>query len=168
MTGPQGAGGAWVRRIPTPIAQRLSGIVTNYRTLQLTLDEVSPDRYREGLRSRDPRKLKSDVYPLERAFEVAANYVVELVRLGLRELGIATADGPTDLHAFRAAGAISQRLCDQLVQIHRARNDLAHDYPDLRASAIYEASELQIKVIPVFLREYTRWLRAQRFAAPTT
>jgi uncharacterized protein YutE (UPF0331/DUF86 family) len=152
-------------RIPVPIAQRISGLVTDYRTLQLILAEVSEVDYREALASRDPERLKNVVYPLERAFEIANNYVVELVALGLEELGQTSIDGATDLQAYRAQGVLSQRMTDQLAQIHRARNDLTHDYPDVRAATIYEACRAQIKVIPAFLRGYAKWLTSRGYAA---
>ena len=153
-------------RIPVPIAQRISGLVTDYRTLQLILAEVSDVDYREALASRDPERLKNVVYPLERAFEIANNYVVELVAFGLEELGQRPIDGPTDLQTFRDEGVLPQRLTDQLVRIHRARNDLTHDYPDVRAAAIYEACRAQIKAIPAFLRAYAKWLKSRGYATP--
>jgi uncharacterized protein YutE (UPF0331/DUF86 family) len=153
------------RRIPVPIAQRISGLVTDYRTLQLILAEVSEVGYREALASRDPQRLKDVVYPLERAFEIANDYVVELVALGLEELGQTPIDGPTDLQAFRDEGVLPRRLTDQLARIHRARNDLTHDYPDVRAATIYEACRAQVKVIPAFLRAYAKWLKSRGYAA---
>jgi predicted nucleotidyltransferase/uncharacterized protein YutE (UPF0331/DUF86 family) len=152
-------------RIPVPIAQRISGLVTDYRTLQLVLAEVSQVGYRDALESRDPQRLKDVVYPLERAFEIANNYVGELVALGLEELGQTPIDGPADLQAFRDRGVIPQRMSDQLAQIHRARNDLTHDYPDVRAATIYKACRAQVKVIPAFLRAYAKWLKSLGYAA---
>jgi uncharacterized protein YutE (UPF0331/DUF86 family) len=151
--------------IPLPIAQRIRGLVTGYRTLQLIVAEVSEVDYRDALDSRDPQRLKNIVYPLERAFEIASNYVVELVALGLEELGRTPIDGPTDLRAFRDEGVLPRRMSGQLAQIHRARNELAHDYPDVRAATIYEACRAQIKVIPAFLRVYANWLKSLGYAA---
>ena len=152
------------RRIPVPIAQRISGLVIDYRTLQLILAEVSQVGYRDALESRDPQRLKDVVYPLERAFEIANDHVVELVALGLEELGQTPIDGPTDLQAFRDEGILAQRMSDQLAQIHRVRTDLTHDYPDVRA-ATYEACRAQVKVIPAFLRVYAKWLKSRGYAA---
>jgi uncharacterized protein YutE (UPF0331/DUF86 family) len=154
-------------KIPLPIAQRLSAIVPAYQTLQLILSEVSFEDYKDGLHSRDPVKLKDVVFPLERAFEVANNFVAELAALGLEELGRASMDGPGDLDALAAEGVIPARLAEQLADIHRTRNDVTHDYPDLRASVIYPACEELAKVLPAFLRAYVRWLRDLGYAAPS-
>jgi uncharacterized protein YutE (UPF0331/DUF86 family) len=154
-------------RIPLPIAQRLRTIVPAYRALQLLLGEVSFEEYQAGLHGQDPVALKDVVFPLERAYELNSNLLVELTGLGLAELGLPSIDGPRDLAAFARAGVISARLADQLVMIHRARNELTHDYPDLRASVLYPACQELVKLLPAFLRSYTRWLRTLGYAAPT-
>jgi len=153
-------------RIPVPIAQRISGLTTGYRTLQLILDDVTEAGYQDALRSRDPQRLKDIVYPLERAFEVASNYTIELVALGLEEVGLVPVDGPRDLRAFCDAGVISRRLRDQLARIHRARNELTHQYPDVLAATIYEAGHEQIRAIPAFLRAYATWLTSRGYGVP--
>src|SRR5207248_2233551 len=145
--------------MPVPIAQRLRGLLDDLKVIQLLLDEVSVEDYKGALHSRDAIKLARTAYPLERAFEVASNYVVELAELALRELGIASSHGPGDLQAIADQNIITQRMADELADIHRARNGLQHDYPDLRASTIYPACEQLAKMMPAFLRAYSRWLR---------
>ena len=148
------------REVPVPIAQRLRGLIDDLKVIQLLLDEVSFEDYKASLRNRDTIKLARTAYPLERAFEVASNYVVELARLALREIGVAPSDGPTDLRGLADASIISRRMADQLVDIHRARNGLQHDYPDVRASTIYPACEQLAKLTPSFLRAYSQWLQS--------
>lgn len=158
--------GAAPAPMPLPIMQRIRGLIDDLHALELILGEVSLEEYRAGLHSHEPRVLKEIVYPLERAYEVASNYVVELTALGLKEIGTTPVDGPTDFRQLRAEGVITQRLCDQLSSIQRARNVLQHDYPDLRATTIYEAAELQLKSIPRFLKGYAGWMRSLGYGRP--
>jgi uncharacterized protein YutE (UPF0331/DUF86 family) len=151
-------GGA-LARIPVPIAQRLRGLMDDLKVLELLLSEVSFDEYKNALHSRDTIKLARTAYPLERAFEVASNYVVELVGLALKELKIVPVDGPTDYQRGADQEIVTQRMADQLMDIHRARNGLQHDYPDARASTVYPACAELVNVAPAFLRAYVRWLR---------
>ena len=146
-------------RIPLAIAQRLRGLMDDLKVQELLLSEVSFDDYKSAIHGRDPIKLARTAYPLERAFEIASNYVVELVGLALKELDIAPVDGPADLQRSADEEIVSQRMADELADIHRARNGLQHDYPDLRASTIYPACEQLVKLTPAFLRAYVRWLR---------
>ena len=145
--------------IPKEIALRLRGVADNHHVLALLLENVSQEAYREGLRSRDAEVLTTRVYPLERAFEIASNYTRELVALGLKEARLPSVDGPSDFRALSDERIISKPLSEQLIQIHAARNALQHDYPDLRATTIYEAAQLQLTALPRFLKGYVKWLR---------
>lgn len=148
------------------MAQRLRGLVPALQTLQLLLEEISYDDYRSGLHGRDPVRLKDKVLPLERAFEIVSNYVVELTGLALGELAIAPVDGVRDLEALAGQGVITKRLADQLGEIHRARNGLTHDYPDVRASIVYPACQSAAKLVRPFARAYLRWLGTIGYTVP--
>lgn len=148
------------------MAQRLSGLVAPLQALELLLSEVGIDDYRDGLHGKDPVILKDRVLPLERAFEILSNYIVELTGLALSELGIASVDGVRDLDALAEEGVISKRLAGELADIHRARNALQHDYPDMRASIIYPAGREVVKLVPLFARSYLRWLGSLGYAVP--
>jgi uncharacterized protein YutE (UPF0331/DUF86 family) len=152
--------------VPAPIAQRLSGLAPALRTLQLALGKVSPSDYKDGVHSRDPGKLIEIVYPLERSFEVVSNYITELTGLALKELSTAPVDGIRDLEALAGEGVITKQLAEQLADIHRARNDITHEYPDVRASIIYPACEELSRLVHPFLRSYLRWLREIGYAVP--
>lgn len=152
--------------VPVPIAQRLRGFVPALQTLQLLLREVSYDDYENGLHSRDPVVLKETVLPLERAFEIVDNFIVELTGLALKELGIASTDGIRELEALAGEGLITKRLAEQLADIHRARNSLTHDYPDVRASIVYPACQEAAKLVLPFSRSYMRWLGEIGYAVP--
>jgi len=145
---------------------RLSGILTDVKVLKLLFDEVSLDAYRDGLKGKDPIALIETVYPLERAFEVGSNYMVELIELGLGELGIASKDGPRDIGAFVSQKVISASMGEQLVAIHRARNMLTHDYPDLKASVVYDGATVCVNVLPRFVQRYITWLASIGYATP--
>lgn len=148
------------------MAQRLSGLVPVLRTLQLLLREIGYEEYRNALHSRDPVLLKDRVFPLERAFEVTSNYIVELTGLALKEQGIASIDGVRDLQTLAVEGIVSKSLGDQLADVHRARNGLTHDYPDVRASIIYPACQAVAKLVQPFVRSYMRWLGSIGYAVP--
>jgi uncharacterized protein YutE (UPF0331/DUF86 family) len=135
------------------------------QALALLLGRISFDEYKAGLHSHDPVILADVVYPLERAFEVANNYVIELVELALEELGVTPVEGPRNLELLTEAGVITTRLAEQLADIHRARNQLSHDLPDLGASILYPACEELVKVLPAFFRAYGAWLRERGYGA---
>lgn len=107
------------------------------------------------------------VYPLERAFEIVDNYVVELAALGLAECGIESLDAPRNLARLRKEGAIGGMRCRNLARIHRVRNELAHEYPDVRAQAVYEAAQLLAGELPGFFRDYAAWMRRLGFGPPS-
>lgn len=153
-------------RVPVPMSQRLSGLVPPRQALQLLLGEVSFDDYRDGLHRRDPVVLRDRVLPLERAFEIISNYIVELTSLALNELGVASIDGVRDLHALADEGVIGRRLAEELVDVHRARNGLQHDYPDVRASIVYPACQEVVELVMPFARSYFRWLGSRGYAVP--
>jgi uncharacterized protein YutE (UPF0331/DUF86 family) len=171
MTGgarPDGERDAAIERIPVPVAQRIRGLIDDLKAIELLLSEVSFDDYKGALHSGDSIKLVRTAYPLERAFEIASNYLLELVGLALKELGIASVDGPTDVQRSADEKILTQRMADQLADIHRARNALQHDYPDLRASTIYPACQELAKITPAFLRAYVRWLRSVGYGKGAT
>lgn len=149
-----------------PMAQRLRGFVPALQTLQLLLREVGYDDYKDGLSSRDPVVLKDKVLPLERVFEIISNYIVELTGLALEELGVSSVDGVRDLEALAEEGVITKRLAEQLGDVHRARNGLTHDYPDVRASIVYPACQEVAKLVQPFVRFYLRWLGEIGYTVP--
>jgi predicted nucleotidyltransferase/uncharacterized protein YutE (UPF0331/DUF86 family) len=155
-----------VAPIPAPMLVRLRGILTDIKVLKLLLDEVTLDEYREGLTSKDPVTLRQSIYPLERAFEVASNYTAELIRLGLDELGVSSIDGQRDIGAFVSERIISAKMGEELVTIHRGRNMLAHAYPDLKASVVYDGATACVKLLPRFVQDYIKWLDSIGYATP--
>ena len=120
------------RRIPTPILQRLSGIATDLKVLKLILDDVGPDDYRAGLKSRIRSSSRIASIRSSARLRLRPTTSSSSSNSVLRELDIAPVDGPRDIDVFVAERMISARLGDHLVTIHRGRNMLTHDYPDLR------------------------------------
>lgn len=75
--------------------------------------------------------------------------------------------GPTLAKIRRPSeGVVSKSFGDQLVDVHRARNGLTHDYPDVRASIIYPACQEVAKLVQPFTRSYMHWLGSIGYAVP--
>lgn len=152
--------------LPLAMQQRLAALPTALRTLDLLLQEISLDEYRAGLGSKDERTLIEKVYPLERAFEVVSNYVVELARLALDELGVDPVDGVRDLEALATHGVIGKTLAAELVAVHRARNELTRAYPELGGKLLYEAATATAKHARAFAAGYFTWIKARGYVMP--
>ena len=151
------------RPLPRKIKVRLADTRRHYRALVLGLDTVSADEFARAAREGDTESLTRTVYPIERAFEVVVNYVAELVALWLAEAGLPASSGPDDLRRLEAEGVIARARRDNLTRIHRVRNELAHEYPDVRARSVYEAAQLLAAELPGFFREYAAWMRKLGF-----
>lgn len=53
------------------------------------------------------------------------------------------------------SGERSRRLWGAL----SARNELVHEYPDVRAPGIYQAAQDLVAEAPVYMRDYVAWMR---------
>lgn len=149
-------------RLPVDVRARLRDIPRHVRALQSLLAATSEERYASAARSSDPDVLTRDVYPLERAFEIVSAYVAELATAGVVEgLGLESQDGVENLRRLGRAGAVARSRAERLIDVHRTRNTLVHQYPDVRARLIVEAARSLEADIGPFLREYTRWFIEQ-------
>lgn len=150
-------------RLPRPIALRVADIHRHYTALALILEQTSKDQFVEAARLSDARELLQHVYPLERAFEILCNYVAELNELGLTEAGITPGDRSANLRLLDREGIISGQRAKRLRSVIEARNDLQHEYPDVRAAGIYEAAGDLFADLPGYLRAYVTWMRRLGF-----
>ena len=145
-------------RLPLDVRARLRDTPRHLRALQSLLASTNDERYASAAKSSDPDVLTRDVYPLERAFEIVSNYVVELAKAGLVEgLGQEPQDAVQSLRLLAEEGAITRARSEQLVDVHRTRNNMTHQYPDVRARMIFEAAGILEAEVGRFLRDYTQW-----------
>jgi uncharacterized protein YutE (UPF0331/DUF86 family) len=149
--------------LPRPIKVRLADIRTHYEALALLLEETPKDRFVEAARGSDPAQLAAHVYPLERAFEILADYAAELNELGLEAAGLTIADRPANLRLLVREQVISSVRARIWRGILEARNELQHEYPDVRAAGVYEAASTLADDLPAYLRDYVGWLRRLGF-----
>jgi len=157
------------RPLPREIATRLADLRRHYEALQHALDGVDAAAFAAAARARDPGEL-GRAYVIERPFELLANYVVELAREGLEAAGLlergAAVGGAECLRALAEHRGVSAARAGRLLIVHRARNDLQHEYPGARSQATWEAARLLADELPGFLRDYARWLRSLGFGPP--
>jgi uncharacterized protein YutE (UPF0331/DUF86 family) len=151
-----------VTKPPRPIHTRLADIPRHYKALGYALEQLEgEEEYVAAATSTDPREL-ARAYAVERPFELLENYVIELARRGLVESGaIAAADSTTgreDLRSLAKSGVITKSLRDRLIALHDLRNQLLHDYPDVKAHRLYAAATALPPLVREFMTRYLRWL----------
>ena len=142
---------------------RLADVRRHYEALGLVLERTSGQQFVRASRGADPEQLRSDVYPLERSFEILCNYVAELNELGLTEAGLAAGDRPTNLRLLEREKVLGSERTRRWRGILEARNELQHDYPDVRATGIYESATELASDLPAYLRDYVAWMRRLGF-----
>jgi uncharacterized protein YutE (UPF0331/DUF86 family) len=148
-------------RLPVHVRARLRDIPRHLRALQSLLATTDEHRYSDAARSSDPDVLTRDVYPLERAFEIIGNYVVELAKSAIEVIGLEPQDAVLNLRRLADEGAISRSRAERLIDVHRTRNNLTHQYPDVRARMVFEAAENLEREVGPFLRNFTPWFIEQ-------
>jgi len=89
--------------------------------------------------------------------------VIELAHLGLVETGTIGAEDSTtgreDLRSLADNDVITKTLRDRLVELHELRNQLVHEYPDVKAHRLYAASTALLPLVREFMSRYLTWLR---------
>lgn len=149
--------------MPRPIKVRLADVHRHYHALVHLLGQTTSEEFVQAARMSDPVQLAGHVYPLERAFEILANYAAELNELGLAEAGLTPGDRPASLRLLMREKVISAARARRWRGILEARNELQHEYPDVRAAGIYEAATALADDLPAYLRDYTAWMRRLGF-----
>jgi uncharacterized protein YutE (UPF0331/DUF86 family) len=159
-----------VTKPPRPIRTRLADVPRHYKALGYALEQLgSEEAYVAAATSTDPREL-ARAYAVERPFELLENYVIELAHRGLVESGaIAAAESTTgreDLRSLAADGVITKTLRDRLVELHDLRNQLVHEYPDVKAHRLHAAATAFLPLVREFMSRYLTWLADLGFDVP--
>jgi uncharacterized protein YutE (UPF0331/DUF86 family) len=146
--------------LPTPIKTRLSETRKHALALKKLLEDTSKQEFIAAVADGSTDALLTKVYPLERAFEILVNFVVELAELGLQVAEIVPDGSSTKvLQQLETEGVISKSRRERLVAIYRARNEMQHAYPDVGANATYDAARSLLDELAGYFRDYARWLR---------
>lgn len=148
------------QRLPAPVRARLADTRRHASALQAALGAATVEEFVTAARSGQADSLIRVVYPLERAFEILENYVIELAKLGLSLANVVPEQsGAKALGQLESEGVIGSGRRGKLVGIHDTRNRMQHDYPDVRAKAVYEAAGALLDELGPFFRDYANWLR---------
>jgi len=147
-------------QLPTPIKTRLAETRKHALALKALLERTTKTEFVAAVDEGSADALVATVYPLERAFEILVNFVVELAELGL-QLAEIVPDGSSAkvLAQLETEGVISKSRRERLATIYRARTEMQHAYPDVVAQATYDAARSLLDELAGFFRDYARWLR---------
>lgn len=146
--------------LPTPIKTRLAATRKHALALKTLLEGTTQEAFVAAARDGSPAALVTHVYPLERAFEILVNFVVELAGLGLQVAGIVPeGSGAKVLEQLEKERVISKSRRTRLAAIYQARNEMQHAYPDVVAQSTYEAARSLLAELGGFFGDYARWLR---------
>ena len=137
----------------------------HFEALAHILEGTTEEQFVQASRLMDPERLSSEVYPLERAFEILCNYVAELNELGLAEAGLTPGDRPTNLRLLAREKVLGSDRIRRWRGILEARNELQHEYPDIRAVGIYQAALELAGDFPAYIRDYVAWMRRLGFGS---
>jgi uncharacterized protein YutE (UPF0331/DUF86 family) len=144
---------------------RLADVRRHYQALTHLLERTSEEQFIGAARAADPEALGSQVYPLERAFEILCNYVSELNELGLEAAGLTSGDRPTNLRLLEREKVLGSERVRRWRAILGTRNELQHEYPDVRAAGVYQAAVDLSDDFPAYIRAYVRWMRRLGFGS---
>lgn len=148
------------RPLPTPIKTRLAETRKHALALKALLEGTTKEAFVAAVADGSGDALVTKVYPLERAFEILVNFVVELAELGL-QLAEVVPDGSSAkvLRQLETEAVISRSRRERLAAIYRARSEMQHAYPDVGADATYDAARSLLDELGGFFGDYARWLR---------
>jgi uncharacterized protein YutE (UPF0331/DUF86 family) len=155
---------------PRAIRTRLADVPRHYKALGFALEQFGgEEEYVAAATSTDPREL-ARTYAVERPFELLENYVIELAHRGLVETGAIGADesttGREDLRSLADRGVITKTLQTRLGELHELRNQLVHEYPDVKAHRLYAAATALLPLVREFMSRYLVWLADLGFDVP--
>jgi hypothetical protein len=155
------------KRLQSEIVDRLEDLPDEILALESAMEEFGEgfelSGFKRAFERKDGIKAYNRVQAVERAFSRVQNYVVELAERGCRlaqlELpGTHEANSARAFDALREAGAMDASLCRNLKRTQRARSDVEHDYPGMKAGRLHAAIELGLPSAREFIRAYGSWI----------
>lgn len=155
------------KRLHSEIVERLDGLPEEILALESAMEEFGErfelEEFKRAFERRDGIKAYNKVQAVERSFSRVQNYVVELAERGcqLAQLELSDSHEARSARAFDAlkgAGVINASLCRNLKRTQKARSDVEHDYPSMRAGRLHAAVELGLPAARQFLRPYGSWI----------
>jgi uncharacterized protein YutE (UPF0331/DUF86 family) len=155
------------KRLHSEIVERLEGFPDELLALESAMEEFGESfglkEFKSAFEKKDGIKAYNKVQAVERAFSRVQNYVVELAERGCRlaELELPNTHEANSARAFDAlkeAGVINASLCRNLKRVQKARSDVEHDYPGMKAGRLHAAVELGLPTAREFIRAYGSWI----------
>lgn len=155
------------KRLRNEIVARLEALPDEILALESAMEEFGEEfdlrQFKRAFEKEDGIKAYNRVQAVERAFSRVQNYVVELAERGCRLAGLELPDtheanSSRVFDALKAAGVIDASLCRDLKRTQKARSDVEHDYPGMRAGRLHEAVELGLPAARRFIRPYRDWI----------
>lgn len=155
------------KRLHSEIIERLGSLPGEILALESAMEEFGEDfelkEFKRAFEKKDGIKAYNRVQAVERAFSRVQNYVVELAERGcqLAQLELPDTHEANSARAFDAlkeAGVIGASVCRNLKRTQKARSDVEHDYPGMRAGRLHAAVELGLPSAREFIRPYSSWI----------
>jgi uncharacterized protein YutE (UPF0331/DUF86 family) len=155
------------RRLHSDIVERLDALPDEILALESAMEEFGESfdlkAFKQAFERKSGIKAYNRVQAVERAFSRVQNYVVELAERGaqLAELELPKTHEANSARAFDAlteAGVISGALCRNLKRTQKARSDVEHDYPGMKAGRLHAAVELGLPAAREFAGRYRDWV----------
>lgn len=155
------------KRLHSEIVERLYSLPDEILALESAMEEFGEGfelkEFKRAFEKKEGIKAYNRVQAVEHAFSRVQNYVVELAERGCRlarlELhGTHEANSARAFDALKEAGVINASLCRNLKRTQKARADVEHDYPGMRAGRLHAAVELGLPSAREFIRPYSSWI----------
>ncbi|HSK50763.1 MAG TPA: hypothetical protein VK889_09765 [Solirubrobacterales bacterium] len=155
------------KRLHSEIVERLESLPEEILALESAMEEFGEgfelNEFKRAFERKDGIKAYNRVQAVERAFNRVQNDVVELAERGTRlaqlELpNLHEANSARAFDALKEAGVIDATLCRNLKRAQRARSDVEHDYPGMKAGRLHSAIELGLPSARAFIRPYGAWI----------
>jgi uncharacterized protein YutE (UPF0331/DUF86 family) len=155
------------KQLHSEIVERLDNLPGEILALESAMEEFGGSfqlrEFKQAFEKKEGVKAYNRVQAVERAFSRVQNYVVELAERGCRlvQLDLPDTHEVSSARAFDAlkeAGVIDASLCRNLKRTQKARSDVEHDYPGMKAGRLHAAVELGLPAARKFIRPYSSWI----------
>jgi hypothetical protein len=155
------------KRLLSEIVERLDELPGEILALESAMEEFGENfdlkQFKPAFERKSGIKAYNRVQAVERAFSRVQNYVVELAERGAQvaELELSNTHEANSFRAFDAlkdADVINGPLCRNLKRTQKARSDVEHDYPGMKAGRLHAAVELGLPAAREFIGPYRDWV----------